>query len=433
MPRPRPPSRLEGVGTPVFGMYWYADPGTGTSIIAFCGGGGSAATGVKNVLKVQFGLEEGSEPITVSTGQEVGAAVTVAKNPITNKLSLFCALGHKVHVYSLNVETSQCTLEQEVSVGDNMYGLATNAMVDRLAVTTESGPVKVYEIVADYQVKELASFECEGHSKTSSAVAFAPRSNLMVSSGKDGTARIWKDDECVSVLTCSITDPKAPPPKRPQQVLVRGCAFADLDGKWVFTVASGKKGRAFLSKWGLDEAKGQYECVVRTPCSDYPISAMSISADGASLALGSTNGDIILWNVEKWKSIKFFPEVHGLPVTCIAARPYAVPLQGEEGGGTVRFDAISASADSLMGWLTVQRRGPKSARQKAASGPPVADYVNKVVMYMFFCWVLSPLVQDLWRTCGKDGFQGVGKTWTCVRDDFFIAPMSRPGIAVPPH
>lgn len=434
MPKLRPPSRLEGVGTPVFGMCWYADPGDGTSVIAACGGGGSAATGVRNVLRVQFGMEEGTAPTVVSTGAEVGAAVTVARNPLSRSLTLFCALGHTVHVYSLHPESAECRLEQQVSVGDNMYGLAANAMVDRLAVTTESGPVKVYEVGPDGKVGELASYECEGHSMTSSAVAFAPRTNLMVSSGKDGTARVWRDDECVAVLTCSISDPRAPPPKRAQQVLVRGCAFADLDGKWVFTVASGKRGRAFLSKWGFDESKQQYECVVRTACSECPVSAMSMAADGASLALGSTNGDVILWNIERWRAVKVFTEVHGLPVTCIAARPYPVPLHGEDGSG-VRFDAVSASADSLMGWLTLQRRGPKNARQRAASGPPLADYVNAVVKVALLLWILSPFAQEAWDKCGggSDGFRGLGQTWRCLREDVLVAPMSRPGIAVPPH
>jgi hypothetical protein len=290
----------------------------------------------------------------------------------------------------------------------------------------------VYDIVQDYQVNELATYGCEGHSKAVTAVAFAPRTNLIVSSGKDGTARVWKDDQCISVLTCSINDPKAPPSKRPQQVLVRGCGFGDLEGKLIFTVASGRKGKAFLSKWGYDEAKKQYQCIERTSCSEYPISAMSISGDASTLALGTVNGTIILWNVERWRAANSFLEVHDLPVTCIAARPYEVPLQGEEQSG-VRFNAISASADSQMAWLTLQRRLPKNAARKSSSGTSLAEYINLWVKLALLYWIMSPLAKDMWETCGGDDVPGLGQKIICVRDNVLIAPISRPGIAVPPH
>jgi len=425
MPRPRPPSRIDAVATPMFGMCWYGDPADGTSIVACCGGGGSAATGVKNLLMVRIGLQEEIEPIIVNTGDQVGVGVTIAKNPITNKLSLFCALGSKIHVYSL----PEARLEQELSIGDNVNAVAVNAMVDKLSVGCESGTVKVYEIVADCRVRELASYVCEGHSKAVSAVAFAPRTNIIVSSGKDGTARVWREDECIAVLTCSIKDPKQPPPKRAQQVLVRGCGFGDLDGKLIFTVASGRKGKAFLSKWGFDETSNQYQCIERTDCSPYPISAMSISGDASTVALGAVNGTITLWNVEKWRAVKSFPEVHDLPVTCIAARPFDVPLEGEDESG-VKYNALSASADSQMAWLTIQRKLPKGAAQRASSGPPLAEYINLLLKLAILFWTFSPLAKEMAETCGGADVPGI---FQCIRDDVLVAPMSRPGIAVPPH
>jgi WD40 repeat protein len=412
----------------MFGMYWYGDPGDGTSIVACCGGGGSAATGVKNLLTIRHGLQEDIEPMIIKTGSEVGVGVYIAKNPFSNKLSLFCALGSKVNLYSL----PDGNLQQELEIGDNVNAVVANAMVDRIAVGCESGTVKVYDIIEDYQVKELASYVCEGHGKAVSAVAFAPRTNWIVSSGKDGTARVWNEDQCISVLTCSIKDPKEPAPKRAQQVLVRGCGFGDLDGKLVFTVASGRKGKAYLSKWGYDENQNQYQCIERTVCSEYPISAMSVSCDATNMALGAVNGTIILWNVEKWRAIRLFPEVHDLPVTCIAARPYEVPLQGEEDSG-VKFNALSASADSQMAWLTLQRRGPKSAARKSSAGPPLAEYVNFLVKLALFFWIFSPVAREMMDTCGGDDVHGLASKLQCIRDDVLIAPLSRPGIAVPPH
>ena len=37
--------------------------------------------------------------------------------------------------------------------------------------------------------------------------------------------------------------------KRPPQILVRGCAYGDLEGKTMYTIASGKRGPAYLTKW----------------------------------------------------------------------------------------------------------------------------------------------------------------------------------------
>ncbi|KAG7354686.1 WD repeat-containing protein [Nitzschia inconspicua] len=427
----RLPSRLASAPTPLFAMCWYADPADGTSILAACGGGGSAATGVKNHLVLYFGLRDDTDPVIVNTANDVGVAVTIAKNPINNKISLFCALGSKVQVYSLS--SGQANLEQQLEVGDGVNALAANAMVDSLAVGCESGTVKVYKISQDeHQLEGLASYECEGHGQAVCSVAFAPRSNLMVSSAKDGTARLWQQDACLAVLNCTINDPGAPVPNRPPKVLVRGCGFGDLEGKLVYTVASGRRGAAYLAKWGPKDDQNDYQCIERSQCSQHPVSAMSISGDASTVALGATNGTVILWDTQKWKAIKSFPEVHDLPVTCIAARPFDVPLQGED-QSLVKYNAICASADSKIGWLTLQRRNPKRTSGGAGSGFPLAKYVNLMMKMALLYWIASPLARDIWETCGGEDMPGIGSKLQCIRDDILIAPISRPGIAVPPH
>ena len=152
----KPPSRHDAVGIPIFGMFWYGDPGDGTSILAYCGGGGGAATGVKNRLFIEiFGApDEGSqlqnenqpqggsnmdEPIVVETGDQVGVAINISKNPLTNKISLFCALGTKINVYSL----PEAKLEQELSVGATVHAIGVNAMADTIALGCENGAIKV--------------------------------------------------------------------------------------------------------------------------------------------------------------------------------------------------------------------------------------------------------------------------------------------------
>lgn len=451
----RPPSRHDAVGIPIFGMYWYGDPGDGTSILAYCGGGGGAATGVKNRLFIEIagnkeddaqsldqpqGGSNGDEPIVVETGDQLGVAVHIAKNPLTNKISLFCALGTKVNVYSL----PEAKLEQELSVGATVHTIGVNAMADTIALGCENGSIKVYHIVRDYQVKELPSYVCDegpdvGHTKPICSVTFAPRKNeLIVSSSKDGTARVWNKDQCISVLKCSIKDPTAPPPppnrrNRIQTVMVRGCAFGDLEGNLIYAVASGKRGKAFLSKWGFDEKEKQYQCFDRTVCSEHPISAMSMSADATTIALGNSDGKVCLWSVPKWKAIKQFPGVHEFPVTCIAARPYDLPLKGEQESG-IRFNAFSASADAQLARLTTQRKVPKSAAEKNSAGFPLAEHLNRLTKWALMLLMISPLAQDIWFRCVDDkDINEFGAKFKCIRDNVIIAPSSRSGIKVPPH
>jgi WD domain, G-beta repeat len=427
----RMPSRHVPVPTPLFAMCWFGDPADGTSIVAACGGGGSAATGVKNLLWLQFGLRDDVDPITVDTGKKVGEAVTIAKNPITKQIRLFCSLGSTLQVYSLS--PGQADLEQEIEIGDRVSALVANSMVDLLAVGCESGTIKVYKISKeDHQVEGLASYECEGHGAPVCSLAFAPRTNMLVSSAKDGTARLWQQNNCIAVLNCTVGNPAAAAGKAdPRPANVRGCGFGDLDGKLVYTVASAKRGAAYLSKWGPKDGNNDYQCIERTPCSQHPASSMSISGDAATIVLGSADGNVTLWDTQKWKAIKVFPEVHELPVTCVAARPFDVPLQGEE-QSLVKYNAISASADCQMGWLTLQRRNPKGAG-RAGAGFPLAKYVNLLVKMTLLYWIFSPLVREAWETCGGEDMPGLGSKIQCIRDDILIAPISRPGIAVPPY
>ena len=453
----KPPSRHDAVGIPIFGLFWYGDPGDGTSIVAYCGGGGGAATGVKNRLFIEISdgaskdsqLEKqnqpqvgsyDNEPIVIETGDQLGVAINIAKNPITNKISLFCALGTKVNVYSL----PEAKLEQELSVGATVHTIGVNAMVNAIALGCENGSIKVYDFVRDYRVKELPSYVCDegpeaGHTKPICSISFAPRkTDYIVSSSKDGTARIWNRDRCISVLKCSINDPRAPPPPQNRQnriktVMVRGCAFGDLEGNLVYTVASGKRGKAFLSKWAFDEKDNQYQCFERTVCSEHPISAMSMSADATTIALGNSDGTIYLWSVPKWKVIKQFLNVHEFPVTCIAARPYDLPLIGEKESG-IRFNAFSASADALLARLTTQRKVPKSAAEKNSVGFPLVEYLNRLTKWILIVLLISPLARDIWTQCIDDSDElGFVAKLKCVSDNVLLAPSSRPGIAIPPH
>mmetsp|Transcript_35081 Transcript_35081/g.74028 ORF Transcript_35081/g.74028 Transcript_35081/m.74028 type:complete len:115 (+) Transcript_35081:147-491(+) len=57
-PKIRPPSQVDALSFPVFGLTWHGAPsnpkGDGCSLIAYCGGGGSAKTGVGNKIIVTY-------------------------------------------------------------------------------------------------------------------------------------------------------------------------------------------------------------------------------------------------------------------------------------------------------------------------------------------------------------------------------------------
>jgi WD40 repeat protein len=422
MPRPRPPSRVDTITFPVFGLSWFGSPGDGTSIVAYCGGGGSAKTGVVNKIVLRKDGELLSE---LSTGDEVCVSVQVYQNPITSSIWLIGAIGNSVVRYAL--PSGQVSGQADVGEGTN--AIAVNAMADRVAVGCESGAIHLFKMDDKSNTFTLFGI-CEGHVKAVCSLAFSLRGPIVVSSAKDGTARVWnyETQTSQSTMTCDVQDPKAPPSKRPQQVLVRGCAFGDLEGNVVFTVASARRGKAFLCKWVRSE-KGTFECAIRTDCSPVPISAMSLSSDAGLLALGGVDGTVTLYDTEKWKVMRKYTEIHDLPVTCIAARPYAVPLQGEEDG--IRMHAISASADSQLALLTLQKRAPKKA--SSSNGGSGIHWINTFFWVGLLSWVLYYVAQETLEKCEEEwNAQAWGRFQECLLHTVLIAPESR-SILVPPH
>lgn len=448
MPRPRPPCRVDTIRVPVFGLSWYGNPGDGTSVVALCGGGGSAKTGVKNCILVQNrGVADGGGDLDLSTGDQVAVAVMVYQNPISHQLALVAAVGRQVVRYCLpgGLVTGRIDVANE---GDSCSAVSVNAMADRLAVGCDSGVIKVFHMNDDdFCFQQQTGIDVLGHDKSICALAFSARGSRLVSSAKDGTARVWdvgQDSvQILSVLKCSIQDinpSSSPAPSKrasaaASQVLVRGCALGDLEGKVVYTVASGRRGKAFLSKWVQDKPT-EFSCQTRVECSDVPISAMSLSGDANLLVLGGVDGTVTMWNMENWKAFHKFKEVHDLPVTCIAARPFPLPLQGEDNG--VQMQAISASADSQLAWLTTQRRVPRQPKQASPSKGTNRSAVSSLLRTVWWLVILAgigyPIVVDTMEKCSEELKH---RDWMllqrCIIDDVLIAPATRPGIMVPPH
>eukprot|EP00553_Chaetoceros_curvisetus_P012608 CAMPEP_0204637930 /NCGR_PEP_ID=MMETSP0717-20131115/37822_1 /ASSEMBLY_ACC=CAM_ASM_000666 /TAXON_ID=230516 /ORGANISM="Chaetoceros curvisetus" /LENGTH=316 /DNA_ID=CAMNT_0051657485 /DNA_START=93 /DNA_END=1039 /DNA_ORIENTATION=- len=309
-------------------------------------------------------------------------------------------------------------------------------------------------------------FELEGHIKAVCSCSFHPTNpGVLISSAKDGTCRLWNlgmegDDKCMKVLDCKIYDPKGPKPTKqnilnpkPGQLLVRGCAFGDLGGNVIYTIQSGRKGGAFLSVWkmlrrmvpgemeinpqnpnGPPRPKVVFELAetLRLKVSEFPVSAMSLSGDFSTLALGDTNGSITLLSTlnDKFKRIKFWECAHDLPVTVIAARPLPLPLNGEELTG-VAVDAISASADNKLCFVTKQKRSTlKKKKEKAKSGQKrygggMFSYLIHLILFVMIVYA----IKVSYDVCHEDytGFHDIEGVKQCVIHTVMWASPDRPG------
>ena len=427
MPPPRYPSRIEPVSVPIFAMDWIAVPDSDHhephhSIIAYCGGGGSAKTGIGNAIFID-GLDDGR--LTIKTGDEIGVAMKLYHNPMTKSLWLLVCLKNCVQRYRLPDGEPAGSID----VGEEVSAVAIHSMADHIAIGCEGGKVMVFKVSDEHFDDSENVFEDDRHQKAVCCMDFSVRGGRLVTSAKDGTACVYQGSQLVSVFQCSVQDDKEPPPKRAGQVIVKGCAFLELDGRAVVTVASPRRGKAFIARWWQGPEEKTFSNIDRAVCSNYPISSFRLSEDARMIVLGSSDGSVILWdaNGDKWKAMKTFNEVHDFPVTCVSARPFLIDMQGEEDG--IRVDARSASADGKMACLTTQRRGPR----KASSGQGInfMAALNRIMFALILAWLLNPLWREFQDKCGH--MRGFGFQRQCFMEEVLLAPPSRPGISVPPY
>ena len=471
---------MESLLFPAFGMSWYADPADGRSVVAYCGGGGSARTGVNNAIIVQdCSREHDFVQRRINTANLVGYMVQIYSNPVTKQLWMVVALGHQVQRYSLPDAKLNGVLLVE-SIGEYITVISdddgvpqpqsgepedsterpadraetarVNAMADRLAVGLLSGCICVYATADDAFLGASGAplYVCQGHTKDICDLQFSLQNHLLVSSARDGTARVWdsRNGQSLQTLECDVSDPNAPnnrPSKKPRRgpigpgpITVKASAFLDIPGQNLVTLASGRRGRAFLTHWRRKDAG--FTVLRRTPLLPVAASSMSLSQCGELLAAGGCDGTVVLWNIPEWKLLKQFLECHELPVTGIAARPYPVPLQGESEDG-IAVHARSASGDSTLARLTLQKRAPRAPREwTPREGGGVCYNLSRLLHRLIQWTVLVILVAPLGRRAvlqcrsPNSSLTVPFRAWTqCIWENVVLAPSSRPGVASPPY
>jgi len=221
---------------------------------------------------------------------------------------------------------------------------------------------------------------------------------------------------------------KAVKPKGPPKILVKGCAFGDLDGKLFYTAASTRAGgKGYIFRWVVNpKSPNSYLCKDRVPCSDSAVNAMSLSQDGGLLVLGCVDGSVTLWSTQDWKPLKVFINVHGFMATCAAARPFPLRLQGEVDG--VQIHARTASADGIIACLTLQKNAPTSDNNGDGM---LTVFVHRFLLLMMLLFTFSPIMQEAKLKCWHNSDRkGLG---LCIYEEVLIAPTWRAGIVSPPY
>jgi WD40 repeat protein len=391
--------------------------------------------------------------------QMVGS-LDLGKDFLTNTVA-FDALGGRIAVGGENCQVFVCTIKWE----ENNDNTSPNLSNETVTITKE--------------------MELDGHIKGICKVTCHPtNSNILLTSAKDATCRVWDlskppTDRLLDVLKCKIYDPNDIAKKKkipnkilnpaPGQCLVKGCAFGDLQGTFIYTVQSGRRGNAFLSTWRFvrvpiklekDDKDGTapssqppqqqqrqqppafkiaFQEQSRIKVAEFPISAVSLSGDMSTLALGDTNGTVMLYNTETYKKIKNWECIHDLPVTCIAARPLPLSLAGEDKTG-IAIDAICASADSKMCYLTKQKRSTlkKVKKRKSGSGSKGVggSTFNLTFLFMLISFIWACKVS--YDVCSDEfvGLTSLGEIQSvmleCVVHTVWWAPQDRNGIAFVP-
>jgi len=426
----QPPCRIDQLSFPLFAVDWFAEvrpDGEVWSWVAYCGGGGSARTGVRNNIIV---LRNEDLPFQISTGDQAGCSVKIYQHPESKRMWMLVALGTTVKRFSLS---PQCQFAGEVNVGEKCEHLAVSPKADQFAIGVgEEGPFKVFGMTEEcFATPASLLYTCKSHTKSLTSMAYSPSGDRIITAARDGTAQIWKNGKVWAGVRCTIDEPNDKK-GRPQQVLVRGCAFADTEANYIVTVHSGRKSQAYISMWRLSPGN-KYKIAEKTLCSPLPATALSISMDKKLIAIGVADGSVILWDKTEWKPIKTFQGVHELPVTCIAARPLLDSFVGED----IRFHARTGSLDCNTGLLTLETRVPKKTQMPSDGSRGFCGWLFFLIFWTLTLSIvimsLSSMFPHVQSVCTRvyDN-QGLGATVVCFFEEIFYTNPSKLGIPLPP-
>jgi len=388
-----------GFRYPVFDVFWGSNSNA-KNLLAIAGGGGSAKSGVGNNLNIcEVSMTKNTlnlkTPIDVNTGDELCGVVS-----LNSKGTMLAAgFGSQINIYSVVVDRliliGKLRLESEVEGGASVNSLTFGLQDQALVAGCEDGCVKQWRLKNVFAAEKIAktlvsessenpqqaldhlSFDAaptfKGHTAAITAVVFHPDVNVLASTAKDGTCRIFEGRHATELaqLACE-TDPQAlalelklastprsrtprPPPKLPQ---FRSCRFSS-NGDQLFTIQSTSRGPVTLKCTNLQiEFLSKRFSVTVGKCqkvipANVPATCMSVSYDGERVAIGTVEGKVIILNSSNLAKIQQF-QAHDLPVTALCFAPDSTNMP---------YDLISSSADSKC--TLMKSQGSSSSFLKA--------------------------------------------------------------------
>ncbi|MBW0469383.1 hypothetical protein O181_009098 [Austropuccinia psidii MF-1] len=194
----------------------------------------------------------------------------------------------------------------------------------KLAVSSDELIVKIVDVCDPLNCQLLT-----GHTKSIKSVSWSPDSSQLISSGCDGTLRLWNlyNHNSSHNLTCVQVIENVIPSVLPE-------SHHSIEVAWhptgkIFVVPSRDRGLAIFAKttspntpWKMVKSVCQAQDtadVGRTK----PFTALKFSSNGKYLAVGCEDGLIMVWSAQNWKRICHIqPEPH-CAITAIDWRPQA--------------------------------------------------------------------------------------------------------------
>jgi len=318
------PSRVEAlaVGSPIFGLVcWTTEEGR--SLALYCGGGGSAKSGVTNHVRV-VDLADMSTVWSFDTGEELASAACRGGSEIV------VCFGAKLRSFDLELNSKRGEVVADTEECVNSIDIAYDGL--SLASGGDDGVVRLWILDEDETSIFRKDRDCRGHEGPVTSVSYADAAHLVASASKDGTCRVWS----ATLGTCfAKVDVRAVTPvialktkrlggPKPGDVMCRSAKFVDRD--LAIVVAScPQRGAAFASKWQLNVEGDKVTLDLRAlqKVSSKPVS--SVARKDAHLAFGDVDGNVTLLNVvaaEKNKNLlkPLFTRraLHDLPVTALS-------------------------------------------------------------------------------------------------------------------
>jgi WD40 repeat protein len=196
-----------------------------------------------------------------------------------------------------------------------------------LAICRGDRTVRVW----DFETRQLLH-ALTNHTRAVLCVAFAPDSKTLATAGYDHTIRLW--DPRTGRQTGALET----------RELVRTLAFSPRGGVLAYGGWIRSADSQPVTLWDYETAS----LVATLPHHAAPLSALTFSRDGGTLASGDSGGIVRLWDLQDIRSTQNPPALSGHlgPISSLVFSPDEINLVATSFGGTARIWHLPAMLDT---------------------------------------------------------------------------------------